>query len=598
MTQFMLSHPEILGIDTETVSGYARMISDGRRVERVESFDEIVKFIEPLYGKTLFAWNMDFDAQAILKYLSMDELTELYNEGKIKIGKQSIKYRRSKYLTINKRTIFDLCQFYNSSLDKASEKYLNKRKQNSSIIESFKTKENNTDDYLTCYWKIMSDYCKSDAYLTELLGVMASNVFEAEGISFKRPMSQASVAQNYILDRDRRFPKNLGKCNREYEHKAVKNSFYGGWFETFKKGVYHDVYDYDIVSAYPSVMKDMPHWYDGWIYSVDIEDEDKMLNAGIDYGWVLAEFDSSFIPYRSKHFHEMYEKLDGEEHVSTFLNYSGMPSFRIFYPSGIRKQMMTLDEYRYLKAEGKIKGFFGALVWLPNKISKWESPFSWIPMAFQKKKMYDEDKTDFRRIAWKILMNASYGKTAQDGGKLEDHRYASYITARTRLKIIEAIKGNENHIINIATDGIMSEVPLDLDLGSLLGQWELKKYKKVVVVGNGMYQKWDEKGKSETRARGLTNRHDFDMLSAMKEHKDESAFWFAKERPCSLGEVLTHTKKLTKEDLNVWKKFERKLDVNADKKRNWERQYESFSDFLNNPIGSKPWTVSEVDNLK
>lgn len=106
----------------------------------------------------------------------------------------------------------------------------------------------------------------------------------------------------------------------------------------------------------------------------------------------------------------------------------------------------------------------------------------------------------------KLGLNSLYGKTAQRiGYDKEKHQrpsfynilYAGYITAVTRSKLFSAAFPKRDTIISLATDGILSTEPLDVDEGIELGQWECDTFDGIVHVQSGVYwlkqgEKWIE----------------------------------------------------------------------------------------------------------
>jgi hypothetical protein len=81
-------------------------------------------------------------------------------------------------------------------------------------------------------------------------------------------------------------------------------------------------------------------------------------------------------------------------------------------------------------------------------------------------------------------------------------------------------------------------------------------------------------------ARGLTDKRDFDMLGFLTRYREDSEAWFTRKRPIHLGEMIVHYKALKFEDLGVFTSIRKRLNVNTDKKQNWERDYDNFGDFL------------------
>jgi|SRR5215469_2706329 len=107
----------------------------------------------------------------------------------------------------------------------------------------------------------------------------------------------------------------------------------------------------------------------------------------------------------------------------------------------------------------------------------------------------------------KLGINACYGTHAQRVGTPEYGNvvYASLITSLTRTMINEAIALAPDKIAMIATDGIYSLIPLKLDLGDGLGQWDYKELDGIFIVQPGLY--WElsqDKKKAKQKSRGVS----------------------------------------------------------------------------------------------
>lgn len=102
---------------------------------------------------------------------------------------------------------------------------------------------------------------------------------------------------------------------------------------------------------------------------------------------------------------------------------------------------------------------------------------------------------------YKLGYNSFYGKTVQHLG-YEDHQlrgdlkwrppffqlqYGGLITSGVRAKMFDAAMQSPKHIIGFATDGLWATVPLNLETGDELGQWEYEKLIAGTFVQSGVY---------------------------------------------------------------------------------------------------------------
>ena len=417
------------------------------------------------------------------------------------------------------------------------------------------------------------------------------NAFESAGIPFKKPMSQAKISEEYIKSTVKypTIPKWL-----EGMHKFSEASFHGGMFETVQRGLFEEeIFDYDINSAYPTSMSTFDHWGNGEFHEVET------YTDGTRYGWYMVEFDCKYIPFpdtgKNSSYKVDYKFLDESDEELVDI----APNHRIVYPIGKRVQIITRVELDFLlKHNYKVKVYQG-IEWEKNS-SKYDSPFAWVKPTYELRQSFKQaDKDDMRQYALKILLNSTYGKTAQQfpfRSSLTNFFYASYITAETRIKIAEVALKHERNVIDIATDGIClnCECP-ELEVSnSDLGKWEETCFSGALFVGSGIRQMFHEDGTYESHARGLTNDPTYDIKTEMEKVLHEDCLRYVKKRPLHLGECIAHTKLLDLKHINQFQRVEKKLNVNTDKKHNWSIEYEDFEDFLQVKSKGYPLHVKDL----
>jgi hypothetical protein len=151
-----------------------------------------------------------------------------------------------------------------------------------------------------------------------------------------------------------------------------------------------------------------------------------------------------------------------------------------------------------------------------------------------------------------------------------------------------------NETIEIATDSVTltKDISNELKITDYLGEWGKTEYTEGLFIGSGMRQTWYLGGDSVTYARGLTDKRDYDMRGDMESNRNSAELAFTRKRPIHLGEMLLHHYKLSFDDLGVFMEVKKHLKVNTDTKSVWEREYESFGDFLDSePMGGVPLEV-------
>ena len=604
------------GFDTETPMGRLKVIATENEALEVDTFQGVLNFLSQhkFRGSVFFTFNLRFDAEHLLKLTdNIEFLRKLYFEGAAPKGIEwnettHIRYIPTKFLRIcfgkekhrSCVSMYDIAQFYGGwSLDKVAGKYLGEYKNPISgkrLGEEKGYYEDNRDETL--------EYCRKDAELTlKVSELMKRTIETAEmkkgSLSFRNPISQAKISEMYIYD-NFRYPKVPEKL--EFWHWLSEQAYHGGIFSTLKRGMFNrPLYSYDINSAYPFQMDKLPHWANGAFHTVGEPDE-----FDTRYGWFLCKFDCPYISYPDYSHPYMVEFCYKDVNPDNCENIMLNPK-RVVYPSGSRRQWVTKIEYEWMLKHGYEPIFENGFVWVEEN-KEYESPFSWVKdVYYARRKIKNADSEDIKQWALKIAMNGAYGKTAQKKkgrGALTNFFYASYITAGTRLQISSVMLQKPDSIVEVATDSLLSLEPLSVNVSGTLGDWSSFEYTKGLIIGSGIRQQWNKDGTFITHARGLTYKSDWDMMKEIeKGYNDKEKrpnidcdyLYFEKTRPIHLGEVLFHYKILSLKDLGVFTLVSKKLSVNTDKKRRWERSYENFRDILTSePMDSEPIRMEDV----
>ena len=581
------------GLDTETPMGKIKVVATNEEAVEVVTFEDILTFLGKYHyqGAIFWTFNLQFDIEHILKSTGdIDFLRDLYENGTHRPGIEYkgylIQYIPRKLMKICKNkhcfTFYDIAQFYRgASLERASRQYLGigklKNVDSKSLGEEVGYYERHKPETL--------EYCQRDAELTLKLAKKIEETFTSRGVSFRNPISMAKISEVYVTDHYQ-YPKVLPE--HKQMHIAAQQTFHGGLFWTLKRGYFREpLYCFDINSAYPSVMTTLPHWANG-------EFKEVFEPTGAQFGWYGCEFDCYWIPQFEYQKQAFTQQMDGYNPIEVVFN-----NKRKIYPVGIRKQWITAAEYHWMKKNGFKCEFGYGYEWTQTK-NKFASPFEWMGAIYNERKLImKHDKSGMLQYALKILLNGLYGKTCQfkhGTGKMTNFFYASYITAKTRLKVAEIAMKHPKETIEIATDSVTltKDISDELKITDYLGDWGKTEYTEGLFVGSGMRQTWLEGSAEEyvTYARGLTDKRDYNLKEDMENNRASAELSFSRKRPIHLGEMLMHHYKLKFDDLGVFMEIKKNLRVNTDTKSVWERDYETFGDFLDSePMGGEPLNV-------
>lgn len=604
-------------LDTETIGGYAVILSTEHRSWTANSFETCINPIindvsNRKISRRLMMWNQGYDAQAILKYLPDENLKELHRENEtVYDDKYKITYIKSKLLVIRDLkfkkgfTGYDIAQFYNyMKLDDAGKEYVNERKLNNAITEVVTTRSHIFSDdelgyFFACCENEIKEYCKQDATLTQKLAVyLSGTIKDLFGFGISRYTAKTVLGKEMIKRTVGKVTYKGGKKALAYPQffetsnagKAALMAYHGGIFDCKKRGTFKNVTDIDISSAYPYHMRNLPNWSNGDFIEVthdDIQDKDV-------YGWVWCRFDYPFIPYTVEETYtwdEVHDDTVEEVHARNYHKY---------YPDGDRWQMITLVEYRFLMKYGYLKGCLGGFVWRHDpKKPQHPDPFTWVDDIYLKKQEVKrtEGKT-YKYSLTKIPLNSAYGTTAQKKGvtTFRNMFYASYITACTRIQICEMLEhiGYDSYI-SIATDGILLEghinLPDEYTKGGL-GSWDVDYWDEAIVFANGIYQ-LSKGDKTKTALRGMLSFKG-DLKAIVEKHKNDLAFVpNTKNRPITMYQGL-FWHRYTRDSINRFVPIGRTLNANSDTSKHWN-EVSCFGDLLKNRYVGRRFTVEELN---
>lgn len=353
------------------------------------------------------------------------------------------------------------------------------------------------------YRRTVDRYCQKDARIVYEAVSDLDMGTRAMGVDIGA--TPGATARRY-LTRMGEYPRVLWAT-----HQAFLKSYCGGRFEIVKRGVFHDVRQYDIVSAYPWALSNCP-WLTGSAY----HRRTRRVNDEALYGSYQVRFE------------------DGENYLGLSPEWKG--GVRV-YSNAQGKTWLTKPEVEYLRERGAdFKILKGVEIFDENATGLWGEV---IQELFQMKR---QNKGQPEGMGAKIVLNSMYGiliqlvrksgkwvpmNEAQDpvdfagtlalerppeafeGGKYYAPVYAGHLTALTRVKLLEAAEAvGPEHYIGGHTDSILTTAPLKKGLGPELGGWELEEHAdRADICKTGMYAIGDK-----VKMRGITREGTSEIL--------------------------------------------------------------------------------------
>lgn len=486
--------------------------SDGHRISSLshlstgEIFDFILSVSDP--GAINVIYGAGYDWNMWLKDIRRPQLEMLYKEGYVRWRGYTIRWRQGKSFSITQKVrgkkprsanFFDVLPFFQRSFVAACDEYLGERfkaadrdmiTENKILRSGFRAED------------IASIIRYNDAELKYL--VMLANELRDRlarvGLFPARWDGPGAIA--VALFKREGIKDHLNKNFPEVITEAARYAYFGGRFEVVRPGHSENpVYEYDINSAYPWALQDVPSLAGGFwerVESPEVVEDFALYRVQWD-GSSGGPFLPQPLPMRSRkgiisfpvHAHGWYW---GPE-VRAAQKYARGASW---YAPRSNVSLTIHEGYVFRPATD-------------------ERPFSFIgPLYTERKRL--KAAGDGAHVGIKLGLNSMYGKLAQQVGWRIDEEtgavimppyhqieWAGYVTSRCRAAILElAMTQDLRDVIAFETDAMFSRrVIAGANLGSGLGEWEYVSFRNMTYVQSGTYFADDAKGKPVDKTRGV-----------------------------------------------------------------------------------------------
>lgn len=272
--------------------------------------------------------------------------------------------------------------------------------------------------------------------------------------------------------------KELDELLEEDIYEAAQASYYGGWFEILNHGhVPGTTYEYDINSAYPAIIAELPCLLCGFWERLSGDDkphDDSYTLCNVEV--VGANDELGPLPFRSSK-----GRILRPLHVNGWYWQHELDAAN---RAGLIADIRVLERISYAPSD-KCRHENG-------------KPFKEIANLYQRRLAVGKGSP--AGTAYKLIYNSAYGKTAQSIGvpQFASPVYASLITAGCRTMILDAITTHPvgvADVVMVATDGIYfrsqhDSLPLN---GETLGLWEEQTKQNLTLFMPGVY--WDDKSR-------------------------------------------------------------------------------------------------------
>lgn len=427
----------------------------------------------PLAIHVIFAGT--YDVNMMLRDLPYNMLKRIVKGDAVTWNEIRVEFRRGKFFRIGHGvgkdrvvvTLWDVFSFFACSFVKAVRQYLGDLDE-LSRIEDGKGKRG-AFTYADMSW--VTDYWHSElVLLVDLCNSLRDNL-TAAGIVLSQWHGPGAVASAVLKDHS--MHEHMTHFADPLVKDAVQHSYFGGRFECFRIGNHvGTVYEYDINSAYPAAIAQLPNlrgatWnhVEGWtdhlddhtLYHIQFRTTSAqtraLLNSPFPLPWRRGN-GAVYFPIRATGWYWGPEvKVLAEHYAGTFVIKE-------------RLELVTADDSR---------------------------PFSWVLDMYEQRAQWKRDGNP-AQLALKLALNSMYGKTVQQVGYRDGKiptwhqlEWGSWITSYTRAKLLSAAMQARHHVIAMETDALFTTVPLDLPVSENLGEWTKDTFDGITYLQSGVY---------------------------------------------------------------------------------------------------------------
>lgn len=558
----------IVGIDTETTRGNIFLIADSERNwldGEYINFPRVAEFLLQHEGKWLFMYNLQYDAEGILKLLPKEVLKtykrrrKWNRELRFEYQDYKVHYIPKKKLVISKgkHTVacYDIAQYYDNKPLVVAYKQ-NILKPLSDAYEQMKEKRRYFSSfYYSRHKKKVRDYCIQDCIMTAELAAKWVDTFNRMfGFYPQNWISAGYLAEKVLVHNGIEMP-----FFHDFEYwvqELAREAFVGGRFELIQRGYIGECYLYDINSAYPNALRHMPDMRHGrWIRGDKVNPD-----AQVGFFRIVADIDCSVkvapFPFRQK---------DGS----------------IIYPVGRFETTVTLDELRMIEGDKRIKyKIIESAQFIPYPDCSYPCK-DFIEKLYYKRLELKKTNDPLER-AIKVVLNSIYGKTAQRTNNIMGNMFcpvvASYITGYVRAHLYKFMRQHnleQKDLVAFATDSVATRRKLSIADSDRLGEMKLDRAgKDVYYLSNGFYR-----FNAAWKLRGVGYDHE------KKVEVENVSVRQSKDGQLYIGLVTTKTVHLRTgirynklDDVNKIVEYEKRIDLNSDRKRFWNHDLTSLDE--------------------
>jgi hypothetical protein len=442
---------------TDQIEGYRCIV--GKDGLEALSTKQCLDFILNLPANHLIVgYYLPYDVEKWLKDLPPHYMQRLLKFNKTYWRQYRIHYIPGKLFLVSSRKrnrksriIYDIFGFFQKKFVTAIEKWKIDSPEDEAIVRRMKEDRPN----FGAVTQEILEYNNAEGRLGIKLFERVREEYTKLGLRLPRPVGAGSIASAMFLkNRIRDFMPTFQSLPQE----VMLQAFIGGRFDIARQGFVGTTYQYDINSAYPHIARNLPclahaHYVEASNY---VQDSHSL--------WLVRWRDNdnrwSPFPYRTD---------GGIRYYSSGTGY--------YYGDEVASALQ-------LDSDIEILGGYQLICECDHR------PFEWIETYYERRQELLREG-NFGDQILKLGLNAIYGKLAETrtrNPRYQNLIWAGMITSGTRAMLLSAIAQNPESVLSCATDAVVSNKPLDLDIhANRLGAWKATTLENLLLLGNGIY---------------------------------------------------------------------------------------------------------------
>lgn len=555
---------------------------EGGGIRTAKAFDLMLKYSGSKYINIIYGGS--YDVNMILKDLSRNHIESLHHHGYVYWGEYTICYKPRKSFSVTNRytkktfMLWDVIGYYQSTFVRACREWLGDIPE----LQFIEEMKGSRPDFVSLDPAEIRDYNTKECVLLVMLFTSLLDAMFAAGIFPDRYDGAGSLASAMLKKNGiKRY-----KGDEPLEvYEAAQYAYAGGRIEAIQYGITNaPVFQYDINSAYPSVISNLKSYHNATWMGIQYSESDQPTIDDIN--------------------------VDGLYHIKWDFEGNGGCMYPFFYRLGdgsIYYPRIGQGWYWGEEVANAMSLYDGGIQVVKCYIPRFQGetiyPFKFVEEMYERRLDYKR-RGMMAHYALKLGLNSLYGKFAQQvgyrpGGKIPPYHqllWAGQITASIRSRLFTVAYPTRMNVIAFATDAIFVTAELDVPISDKLGEWTKSEYGGMALAQSGVYWLKEDNGEWKSRYRGFdAGTLSLDaVMDAWRERKTATA---TTTRFVAMGSALA----MSPDEWYRWRRWEtteRSLDPFPSGKRKEQYRHDYSSGMYISAPADNPYLQTPSSKYK